>query len=198
MKPILRKKLHLSPEELRKVYVNQVVVSERSANKNTWISCLNCWMVSGKYGEGAVIGLAQDIGKSDDTVYARAHAYSIFVELCNFDGGKYRLLTHTVRRMPWVYWSHFRQMWDLKTDFQLETKHLLDLLLELYQSEGMSVRDMEGVVRGKLGKERPWMYYADRALKEMKKTVNQPKTPRSVRSQMKKVIASLDKKIGRK
>jgi len=155
-------------------------------------------MVSGKYGDGAVEGLAADMGKSDDTVYARAHAYSIFVELCEFDEGRHRFFVHSVRRMPWVYWSHFRQMWDLKSDFELTTKNLFDLLMELYQSEGMSVRDMEGVVRGKLGKERPWMYYADRALKEMKKTVAQPNTPRKIRSEMKKIIKILDKKSNSK
>lgn len=189
--------MRLTPEELRKVYVRQAVDSERGANKKTWISCLNCWMVSGKYGEGAVLGLADDMGKSSDTVYARAHAYSIFMELCEFDGGRHRFFVHSVRRMPWVYWSHFREMWDLKSDFELTTKNLFDLLMELYQSEGMSVRAMEGIVRGKLGKERPWMYYADRALREMRKTVDQPKTPRKIRSQMKKMIAVLDKKTGK-
>lgn len=184
--------------DLRRVRYEQAIKAERGANKQTWKSCLWCWQVAGNYEEGAVLGLADDMGKSNDTVYARAHAYEIFVELCNYDGGQHRFFVHSVRRLPWVYWSHFRQMWDLKSDFELTTKNLFDLLMELYQSEGMSVRDMEGIVRGKLGKERPWMYYADRALREMKKTVDQPKTPRSVRSQMKKVIASLDKKIGRK
>lgn len=183
--------------DLKRVRFAQAIKAERGANKETWKSCLWCWQVAGNYNEGVVKGLASDMGKSDDTVYARAHAYQIFVDLCNFDGGRHRFFVHSVRRLPWVYWSHFRELWDLKRDFKLETHTLFDILMEMYQSEGMSVRDMEGIVRGKLGKDRPWTYYAERARREMNKTIGQPNTPRKIRVMMKKIIHILDGKTGK-
>lgn len=178
--------------DLRRVRFAQAIKSERGANKEMWKSCLWCWQVAGNYDEGAVKGLAEDMGKSDDTVYARAHAYEIFVELCNFDGGRHRFFVHTVRRLPWVYWSHFREMYDLKRDFQLTTRNLFDLLMEIYQGEGMSVRAMEGFVRGKLGKERPWEYYGRRVKKEIEKALQQPGTPKSTRKKLQETYNALE------
>lgn len=186
---------HVGCEEmidLRRVRFAQAIKAERGANKETWKSCLWCWQVAGNYDEGAVLGLADDMGKSDDTVYARAHAYQIFVELCNFDGGRHRFFVHSVRRLPWVYWSHFRELWDLKRDFELTIENLFDLLMEMYQSEGMSVRSMEGTVRSKLGKERPWEYYGRRVKTEIEKTLKQPQTPREIRESLSASLKTLN------
>lgn len=183
------------PDALQRIRYGEAIKAEQKANKNTWASCLWCWQVAGKYKEGGVKGLASDMGKSDDTVYDRAHAYEIFVELCNFDYGRHRYFVHAVRRLPYVYWSHFRAMWDAKKDFELTTSQVFDLLMEIYQGEGsISSRGLSEVVEGKLGVQRPWTYYANRALKEMQKTINQPKTPRKIKSQMKKIIGTLSKK----
>ena len=190
--------MRISDQELRRIEYAQAIKAEQKANKNTWTSCLWCWQVANRYKEGGVKGLAADMGKSDDTVYDRAHAYEIFVELCNYDDGRHRFFVHTVRRLPYIYWSHFRAMWDAKKDFELTTNQVYDLLMEIYQAEGgISSRGLSEVVRGKLGVEHPWTYYADRTLREMKKTISQPQTPRKIKTGMKKIVAVLEKKVGK-
>lgn len=185
-------------DNLKKIRFAQAIKSERGANKETWKSCLWCWQVFNNGGDMDVKGLADDMGKSDDTVYARAHAYQIFVELCNFDGGRHRFFVHSVRRLPWVYWSHFRELWDLKRDFGLTTENLFDLLMELYQSEGLSVRKMEDVVRGKLGRERTWDYYGRKVLEELDKLIRQPETPKSVMASARSTKKKLENSIKNK
>lgn len=184
-----------NPDELRRIRYGEAIKAEQKANKDTWKSCLWCWQVAGKYQKGGVLGLADDMGKSDDTVYDRAHAYEIFVELCNHDDGRHRFFVHTVRRLPFIYWSHFRALWDAKRDFELTTEQVLDLLMEVYQAEGgISSRGLSEVVKRKLGVDRPWTYYADKIIADIDKALGHPNTPRKIRSSLKKTKNSLVKK----
>lgn len=174
-----------NPDALRRIRYGEAIKAERGANKKTWISCLWCWQVAGKYEVGGVKGLASDMGKSDDTVYDRAHAYEIFVELCNFDNGRHRYFVHTVRRLPYVYWSHFRAMWDAKKDFNLTTNQVFDLLMEIYQAEGgISSRGIASHVQQRFGKERGWDYYAEKIASSIDKAIADPDIPTHIQKSM--------------
>lgn len=182
-----------NPDGVRRLYYEQAISAETSANKKTWVSCLWCWKIAGKYQEGGVKGLAADLGKSDDTVYDRAHAYSIFNDICLFDGGRYRSLAFQARRSQYITWSHFRALWDAKKTFNLDMEIIIHALMDVVFAEGdITSRGLDTHIREKYGVQHNWEYYAKRVTKEMLKCMNAPGVPRRIRKDMK----SLSKKIG--
>lgn len=177
--------MKLTDEQLRRVRVQQVISAEGKANKETWKSCLFCWQVAGNYEEGAVKGLASDIGKSDDTVYDRAHAYEIFHDLCLFDNGRFRLFVFQARRAPYITWSHFRALWDIRKHTGASMPQILDLLMDIVQGEGsISSRNLSDHAKERYGLDRTWEYYTERAVSPIEKALSDPKLPQDVRMDM--------------
>lgn len=178
-----------SPIELRKIYTLQAIKTNRKSNNETWKSCLFCSMVVGKYVNSAreadrdsTRSLAEEMNVSPDTVEDRAHAYFIFRELCEYKDGRYRLLVFQARRLDFIYWSHFRALWDAKRSYNLNTFQIFELLMDVVSAEGdLSSRDIDRHTKERFGVERPWTYYAARANKSIAKVLESPDTPKDVR-----------------
>lgn len=187
-----------SPIELRKIFTEKAIQTDRQSNNETWKSCLFCSMVVGKYvnshreaDKQSTQSLAADMNKSTDTVEDRAHAYFIFRELCEFENGMYRQFVFMARRSPYIFWSHFRALWDAKNSYKLSTYDILSLLMDIVQAEGgISSRALDGHTRGKFGVERPWTYYASRANTNIAKILEKDKDqiPKRVRRALKKAF----------
>ena len=182
--------------DLRRVYVEQAIHAERGANKESWKSCLWCSRVAGRYEKDAVLALADDLGKSTDTVYDRAHAYFIFEELCKHKGGKFRQLVFHARRADYIYWSHFRALWDAKASYDLSLDDVFDLLMDIIQAEGsISSRSVDDHVRSRYGKEKHWKYYAQKASKDIEKIIASETVPRRLRKDLKKTLLEIRKNL---
>lgn len=186
---------HLSPQELHGIRVRQAILAEGNANKETWKSCLWCWQVAGNYTKDAVKGLAEDLGKSDDTIYDRAHAYEMFYDICKYDRGYARIFAFQARRLPYITWSHFRALWDVRETYKLTIPNIIDLLMDVVQGEGaISSRGLDGHARGKYGVERPWEYYAKKAISPIQKLLSDPNLPLDFRSEVQDFYAKMEKR----
>lgn len=152
--------------------------SYRASDGKLWVSALACAGVVGNYDRGATMGLADDMGVSTDTIEDLAHAYSIYRDLCEMDGGEYRKFVRNARKSPYVYYSHFRALWDAKSQYKLHNAQLISLLLDIVQAEGgISSRGVDGATRGRFGDTRGFEFYAGRAYKELSQTIQQPDLP---------------------
>lgn len=185
----------LQPEELHRIRVSQAINAEGKANKETWKSCLWCWQIAGNYTKDAVKGLAEDLGKSDDTVYDRAHAYEMFRDICQYKHGKYRIFAFRARRAPYITWSHFRSLWDVRETYSLSMPQIINLLTDVVQAEGeLSSRALDAHARGRYGVERPWEYYAQKAISPLQKLLDDPSLPRDVRVDVQEFFGKLEKR----
>lgn len=184
-----------SPEELRSVFVQQAVNSYRRSDKARWISALWCSRVVGGYDRGATRGLADDMGVSVDTAEDLAHAYQIFEELCRLPGARY--FVFTCRRSQWIYYSHFRALYDARKDYELTNEQVLSILMDIYQGEGqISSRNVSDHTREKYGKPKSWEYYARKVELDMQRLLDHPELPRAVKRIVKKPMLKL-RKMGR-
>lgn len=172
--------------DLLKVFSGQAIAHDKKSDKHIWISSAFCAKVvardAGKQIRGATLGLADDMGRSPDTIEDRAHGYWLFEELCKLDNGQYRNFVFLARRAPYIHFSHFRALWDVKNTYKLSHADCLSLLTDIVQHEGaLSSRKLEEHTRTKFGDTRDWTYYGQRAMKEISKTLTQPDTPAEVR-----------------
>jgi len=189
------KMIHLSQEELHRIRVSQAIKAEGKANKETWKSCLWCWQVAGNYTKDAVKGLAEDLGKSDDTVYDRAHAYEMFNDICQYKDGKYRLFAFYARRAPYITWSHFRALWDIRKDYKMSMPKIISLLSDVLQGEGeLSSRKLDEHARGRYGVERTWEYYVQKSISSLRKLLDDPNLPRDVRLDVQDFYKKMEKR----
>lgn len=182
-------------EFLRAVYTKEAVKSAGRENKEAWRSCLWCSRVVGKYDRGATLGLADDMGKSIDTVEDRAHAYMIFEQMCNYENGEFRPFVFAARRSPFIYWSHFRALWDAKNSY--ETITLLDLintLMDIVQAEGgISSRKVDEHIQKKYGETKKWQYYGKKINNAIMLAIEDKNMPRRMRADMKKMSKKLSR-----
>jgi hypothetical protein len=184
-----------TPESLRPIFVQQAAKSYRKSDKARWISALWCSRVVGKYDKGATLGLATDMGVSVDTVEDLAHAYNIFEDLCKLPDA--RKFVFQCRRSPWIYYSHFRALYDARKDYELTDEQVLQILMDIYQGEGeISSRNVSDHTRSKFGKPKSWGYYAKKAERQMQILLEQPETPRHIKRIVRKPMLKL-RKIGK-
>jgi len=183
-------KHYSNSESLRKVYVEQAIKADQQSDKPLWKSALFCSRVVGKYEKGATQGLADDMNRSVDTVEDRAHAYMMFEKLCKLDNGRHRLYIFHARRSPHIHLSHFRSLWDAQKDFELTDSQVMGLLVEIVQQE-ISSRGISDVIRKHFGKDRSWLYHAERISKEIYNLINHKDTPSGVRKTFRKVMKIL-------
>lgn len=185
--------------DLHRVRVQQVIKAEGKANKETWKSCLFCWQVAGNYTKDAVKGLASDIGKSDDTVYDRAHAYEMFHDICKFDDGQYRQFAFMARRAPYITWSHFRALWDIRKSTNAHMAQIISLLMDIVQGEGeLSSRNLADHARSRYGLDRTWEYYISRSISPLERAMSDPNIPIEIQRDAKefreKIIARMNER----
>jgi len=111
------------------------------------------------------------------------------------EDGKFRLFVFQARRLPYVHFSHFRALWDVKKSFDLDNLQVLNLLTDIVHGEGdISSRDLANVVRGHYGKDRTWQYYVEKTRASIEKTIMHKNTPPKIRKALKRVIGKLPKK----
>lgn len=159
-------------------YFKLATDSYRKSDEKLWVTAYACGQVVGNYDRGATMGLASDMGVSTDTIEDLAHAYSIYNELCELDEGKFRQFVRNARKSPYIYYSHFRALYDARSQYKLSNNQILDLLMDVVQGEGnISSRGIDGHTRSRYGDTRGWSFYARRAEKELGMTLQQPDLP---------------------
>lgn len=175
-------------------YARYVLEAERGANNKLWVSCYWCYRTWTEMDEGGIKGLAEQTGKSDDTLYDRAHAYDMFTRLRSLPGKKNKMAVNLIRKLPYIYWSHFRALWDVQKAWNLSDQKIMNLLMEIYQAEGkFSARKIEKLAEERFGEERDWKYYAERTSIVMQELINHPNTPNNIRDSAKKTYDLLSK-----
>lgn len=168
----------MTQDRIKTRYFKLATESYRKSDEVIWPALLACGMVVGGYDRGVTMGLADDMGVSVDTVEDMAHAYLIYKEMCEYEDGSRRQFVRHARKAPYIYYSHFRALWDAKSHYKLTTEQLLDLLMDIVQAEGtISSRGLDGHTRGRFGDTRGWEFYAARAEKELTQTLQQPDLP---------------------
>lgn len=187
----------MDSEKLRAVIVEQGVKAYKKSDKEKWKFNLWAAKIVGntergiKYDRGATLGFASDAGVSPDTVEDGAHAYWMFEDLCNVEGGKFRRYLFAARRSQYIHTAHFRALWDVKEIYKLDLSQIMDMLVDIVQAEGdLSSRSLEGHARGKFGVSRPWDWYGNKAYKAIYDTLQHPETPKDVR---KTLVEALEK-----
>ncbi len=154
-----------------------------SANKEDWRSALYASRIVGKYERGSTLGLADDTGKSVDTIEDRAHAYMMFEKLCSIGNEpNIRRFVFMARRSPYIYISHFRVLYDEQVSRGLSDIECLDLLRDIIQAEGgLSSRKLQDHIITKYGELRNWDYYTQRVMKDISKVLDHPQLPKNIR-----------------
>ena len=181
-----------TPEELRRIYVQQAANSYRRSDKERWKSALWCSRVVGKYDRGATRGLADDMGVSVDTVEDLAHAYNIFEDLCKLPDARW--FVFSCRRAPFIYYSHFRALYDARKDYELTDEQALQILMDIFQAEGgISSRTVSEHAQEQFGKPKSWGYYARKVERDMQRLLESPDVPRRVKGIVKKPMLKLRK-----
>ena len=172
----------LTPREkirLEQIY-KKACDAYKSSDSGRWEAARWCAKVVGKYERGGTIGLASDMGVSPDTVENMAHAYVMYIEFCATT--KYRNATRMARKMPRVYYSHFRALYNARHRYGLTLPETFDILRDIYSQEGgISSRDVDSHVVERFGKERDWMYYAEQAQKKLANMLRSPDLPKDGR-----------------
>lgn len=142
----------------------------KSSDKSRWHAALWCNRVVGRYQRGGTITLAREMGVSTDTVEDLAHAYQMFLDFQAVP--IYRTPVVMIRRMPYIYISHFRALYDARDRFHLDIDQCWGLLMDILQGEGsISSRDVDAHTVSRYGDTRTWDYYAAKAQKELHKAL---------------------------
>jgi hypothetical protein len=180
-----RLRIGVTMKDLQRIYQEQAIRFDVKSDHEMWKSALFCSRIvvrDGQGDRGKSLGLADDMGRSVDTVEDRAHAYWLFEDLCGMDGGKFRRFVFQARRASYIKLSHFRALYDVRNSHKLSDADTLSLLMDIMQAEGgISSRNLEDHARGRFGDNRGWEYYAQRTMKEIHKTLQHPETPKEVR-----------------
>lgn len=158
----------------------------RKSDVNRWVCALWCSQVVGTYTSGSK-KLAQDLSVEPDTVEDMAHAYSLYRELCELPDA--RKFVAAARKLPYVYISHFRALWDARRAFGLDNSRVLALLLDIVMAEGdISSRGLDEHIRKRYGLERDWTYYAQKANKALMKSLSDPKLKKRERRRLQSMV----------
>lgn len=184
----------LTPKQEYDMYVEQIQRHSNTEKWGIWRTAIWCHRAVGKYSVGETKGIAESIGKSRDTVEDRAHMYALFLDLIEI-GPNERSFVHAARRLPYVHPSHFNVMYDIRGRYGLSNKEILDLLIDIVQNEGsLSSRDLDKHARDRFGVDRPWDYYAGRAMPSLWEMYSHADTP----SEIRKVAGELWSMLGDK
>lgn len=171
----------LTPKQEYDLCLAQIQRHSNNERWAIWHSAPWCYRVVGNYEIGQTQKVAEEIGKSRDTVEDRAHMYTLFLDLIAM-GCEERIFVHAARRLPYVHPSHFNVMYDIRERYHLSNQEILDLLMDIVQNEGsLSSRDLDKHARERFGVDRPWDYYAGRAMPSLWEMYSHKDTPKEVR-----------------
>jgi len=179
----------MNNKDIMRVMGQIAIKHDEKSDREMWISALGCSRVvsrDGKGDYGNTLGLAEEMGRSVDTVENRAHAYWLFEDLCKLDGGIHRQFVFIIRRLPYIKLSHFSALYDARNQYNLTDGEILSLLIDLFKREGISTRKLQQILTDKYGETRDWTYYGGRAMKEIHKTLQHKDTPQEVREVLNK------------
>jgi len=166
----------------RKKITEKAVKAYRRSDGSRWVFAYFSSKIVGQYGRGGTLGLADDANVSPDTVEDHAHAYWMFDKLQNLQDGAERLFVRTARKLPFIYLSHFRALYDIQISHNLTDEQIMNLLADIVQAEGtISSRNLADHARSKYGDTRTWEYYGAKAMREVNKTLQQPDLPKEGR-----------------
>lgn len=162
------------------LYSDRVRKSYRKSNENRWVSALWSYQAVGAYQDSATASIANDMGVSPDTIEDLARAYDMYFSLCSLPGA--RSYVRTARKLPYIYYSHFRALYEAKKNYKLTDKQVLDLLVDIVQGEGsISTRDVDVHTRERYGDTRDWTYYASKTKKQVRNLLSRPDLPKEGR-----------------
>jgi len=180
--------------DLQLIARKQAASHYREGNRVRWISALWCAKVVGKYERGATLGLANDMGVSVDTIENMAHAYMMYEELWRESNFRYAAVT--ARRAPYIYYSHFRALYDAWVGYNLTLHQVYELLIDIFQNEGaISSRDVDTHARERFGVVN-YIKELRRLRKSAMRALENKRLAKKDKGQLKKLIATLEKRIG--
>lgn len=169
--------------EFYKQCSSRAIRSYRKGDEQRWVSALWCSKVVGSRQRGLTLGLASDMSVSPDTVENLAHAYEMYSDLCKLSGA--RKFVRSSRKLPFVYYSHFRALHKAREDYNLTDSQCLSLLMDIVQNEGgISSRDIDDHTAKRFGNQKDWRFYAAKAQKAIANALQQPDLPDDVRKAM--------------
>jgi hypothetical protein len=152
--------------------------SYKKSDESRWVFAFSASRIVGKNEDFATKRLADSLGISPDSVEDHAHAFWMFDKLRKMGDGAERLYVQTARKLPYIHYSHFRALYDLRISRNLSDEQIMSLLIDIVQSEGgISSRNLEDHVHSKYGDTRTWEFYGRKALKELTKTTSHPGIP---------------------
>jgi hypothetical protein len=187
-----RKYMYSDENEIRKILTNSAVQHYRNSDKSRWRSAVFCSRIVGKYNNFATSNLATDMGVSVDTVEDLAHSYWIFEELCKYDGGTFRNFVFAARRAPYIYYSHFRALYDIKKRYDLNINEILEILMDIVQAEGtIASRDIEKHAKERYGKQVAWDEEARKLMKKLLSFQTNPDIPKNIRKKTHELIDAI-------
>lgn len=164
-------------EEKRAFYVSNGMNAYRTADKSHWRFAFFAAHIVGQYDYGATIGMANDMSVDTSTVENHAHAWQMFYDLVCL-GPEASRFVRTARTLPYIYYSHFKALYEVRNNYKLTNEQCLDLLNTIVQAEGeFSARSIEGQVRKRFGDSRDWTFYAQKVQKEISELLKQPDLP---------------------
>lgn len=142
------------------------------------------WVV-GKYEKGATREMAEAVGRSISTVEDHAHAWLLYVDFCLM-GDLHRETVFNARKLPFVHYSHFKTLYDLKEKHNLTLEQTWGYFLDVLYAEGdITVRALEFMVEEKHGDEVTWQWYLGKAQKHLQNALNDPTLPKDGRDALK-------------
>lgn len=170
----------LNENEKRKDFQRAIKAYSKS-DEARWVFAFFSSRIVGKYGFGSSRALANDMNVSSDTVENHAHAFWMFDKLRRL-GSTERKYVNAARKLPYIYYSHFRALYDLQIQRGLTDAQIMNLLLDIVQAEGtISSRDLENHANERYGDVKNWDYYTQRVMKDISKVLDHPQLPKNIR-----------------
>lgn len=161
----------------RDFYFKSAAAAYRDANGKHWRFAFMAAKVVGQYEMGATVSLAKEMSVERSTVENHAHAWQMFYDLVCLSPEASRFV-RTVRTVPFIYYTHFLKLWELRNSFRLSNEQCLDLLHTLWQGEGeFSAGAIEQLAKERFGDTRDWTFYAQKVQKNLSELLKQPDLP---------------------
>lgn len=110
---------------------------------------------------GTYKDLAEFIGGvSPDQIETKAHAWDMYRSLRR----EYGPIVGMLRRLPYIYYSHFSALYKIKAKYKLDNESVFDMLMEVFQGKGsVSTRMLRTQADNDMGNERALPYEAGKA-----------------------------------
>lgn len=171
---------------------HRAIKAYRRSDESRWVFNLFASRIVGVYGRGGTIGLAADMNVSTDTVEDGAHAYRMYKTLMNMGDVAEKRYVRDARKLPYIYVSHFRKLYDLQLQRNLTNEQIMNLLIDIVQAEGgISSRNLEDHVNSRYGDTRDWTWYAMQTQKKLVQLLGQPDLPQSTRKKAEDLFSEL-------